>query len=148
MRRVLSGFQGLEHRLEFVRELRGVDFVNDSKGTNIGAVKKSLSGFDRPVILIIGGQDKGGRFSTLKKIFKDKVKHMILIGEARPKIQKVLNGSFGYESADSIEEAVRLAYKHARKGDVVLLSPACASFDMFRDYADRGEQFKNAVRSL
>jgi UDP-N-acetylmuramoylalanine--D-glutamate ligase len=146
--RTLREFKGLEHRLEWVRSLNGVDFINDSKGTNIGALEKSLNSFDRPVVLIAGGQDKGGDFQSLKPLFKKKVKHMVLIGEARPKIQTVLNGSFGYESADDMETAVRQAYAQTQPGDVVLLSPACASFDMFRDYEDRGRQFKGCVQSL
>ena len=146
--KTLREFKGLEHRLEWVRSLNGVDFINDSKGTNIGALEKSLNSFDRPVILIAGGQDKGGDFQSLKPLFKKKVKHMVLIGEARPTIQAVLNGSFGYEDADDMETAVSRAYAQAQPGDVVLLSPACASFDMFRDYADRGRQFKGCVQSL
>jgi UDP-N-acetylmuramoylalanine--D-glutamate ligase len=146
--KTLREFKGLEHRLEWVRSLNGVDFINDSKGTNIGALEKSLNSFDRPVVLIAGGQDKGGDFQSLKPLFKKKVRHMVLIGEAQPKIQAVLNGSFGYESADDMETAVRRAYAQAQPGDVVLLSPACASFDMFRDYADRGQQFKGCVQSL
>ena len=146
--KTLREFKGLEHRLEWVRSINGVDFINDSKGTNIGALEKSLNSFDRPVVLIAGGQDKGGDFQSLKQLFKKKVKHMVLIGEARPKIQTVLNGSFGYESADDMETAVRRAYAQTQPGDVVLLSPACASFDMFRDYADRGRQFKGCVQSL
>ena len=146
--KTLREFKGLEHRLEWVRSLNGVDFINDSKGTNIGALEKSLNSFDRPVVLIAGGQDKGGDFHSLKPLFKKKVKHMVLIGEARPKIQAVLNGSFGYEDAEDMETAVRRAYARTQPGDVVLLSPACASFDMFRDYADRGKQFKGCVQSL
>ncbi len=146
--KTLREFKGLEHRLEWVRSLNGVDFINDSKGTNIGALEKSLNSFDRPIILIAGGQDKGGDFQSLKPLFKKKVKHMVLIGEARPKIQAILNGSFGYEDADDMKTAVRRAYAQAQPGDVVLLSPACASFDMFQDYADRGRQFKGCVQSL
>ncbi len=146
--KALSVFKGLEHRMEWVRSINGIDFINDSKGTNIGALEKSLNSFDQPVVLIAGGQDKGGNFQSLKSLFKQKVKHMVLIGEAKSKIQAVLNGSFGYESADDMEAAVRGAYAHAQPGDVVLLSPACASFDMFRDYEDRGRQFKGCVQSL
>jgi UDP-N-acetylmuramoylalanine--D-glutamate ligase len=146
--KTLHEFKGLEHRLEWVRSLNGIDFINDSKGTNIGALEKSLNSFDRPVVLIAGGQDKGGDFQSLKPLFKKKVKHMVLIGEARPKIQAVLNGSFGYEDADDMKTAVRRAYAQAQPGDVILLSPACASFDMFRDYEDRGQQFKGCVQSL
>ena len=146
--KIIKEFSGLEHRLEWVRKLRGVDFVNDSKGTNIGSVQKSLKSFDQPIILIAGGQDKGGDFSPLKDLFKSKVKHMVLIGEAKTKIRKLLNGSFSYEEADSLEMAVNLAVCKAVAGDVVLLSPACASFDMFKDYEDRGKQFKAIVNNL
>ncbi len=146
--KALPAFKGLEHRMEWVRSINGIDFINDSKGTNIGALEKSLNSFDQPVVLIAGGQDKGGNFQSLKSLFKQKVKHMVLIGEAKSKIQAVLNGSFGYESVDDMEAAVRVAYAHAQPGDVVLLSPACASFDMFRDYEDRGRQFKGCVQSL
>ncbi len=144
----LKQFAGLEHRLEWVREINGIDFINDSKGTNVGALKKSLSSFDRPIVLIAGGQDKGGDFSVLKSPIREKVKHLVLIGEAQKKIQAVLNGSFSHESAESIESAVHKAFEKAAPGDVVLLSPACASFDMFRDFEDRGRQFKECVNHL
>lgn len=148
MQRVLKKFKGLEHRLEWVRNIEGVDYINDSKGTNLGALEKSLRGFDRPVVLIMGGQDKGSDFLTLKPLFKKRVKHMVLIGEARQKIRATLNGSFTYEDAESMEEAVRVASGHAEPGDLVLLSPGCASFDMFNDYEDRGRQFKEEVNRL
>lgn len=144
----LTEFTGLEHRMEWVRSLRGVDFINDSKGTNVGSIQKTLESLDRPVILIIGGQDKGSDFSVLRKIFKEKVKHMVLIGESSSSIQKTLNGSFSYTQADVLEDAVKNAFSEAAAGDIVLLSPGCASFDMFRDYADRGNQFKNFVGNL
>lgn len=146
--KVLREFQGLEHRMEWVRSVNDVDFVNDSKGTNIGALEKSLNAFERPIILIAGGQDKGGNFESLKPLFKQKVKYMVLIGEARARIQAVLNGSFGYEAAEDMDAAVRTAYAKAQPGDVVLLSPACASFDMFKNFEDRGRQFKQCVQSL
>jgi UDP-N-acetylmuramoylalanine--D-glutamate ligase len=145
---VLRNFTGLEHRLEWVCNRDGVDFINDSKGTNVGSVCKSLNTFDRPIILIAGGKDKNADFSSLKNIMKKKVKHLVLIGETRPKFRSVLNGSFGYEESDSLEGAVNLAKEKAEKGDVVLLSPACASFDMFKDYIDRGNQFKSIVNNL
>jgi UDP-N-acetylmuramoylalanine--D-glutamate ligase len=145
---VLGNFTGLEHRLEWVCNRDGVDFINDSKGTNVGSVCKSLNTFDRPIILIAGGKDKNADFSSLKNIMKKKVKHLVLIGETRPKFRSVLNGSFGYEESDSLEGAVNLAKEKAEKGDVVLLSPACASFDMFKDYIDRGNQFKSIVNNL
>ena len=146
--RALKNFTILEHRLEWVRTMNGVDFVNDSKGTNVGSVCKSLNTFDRPIILIAGGKDKETDFSPLKSLMKEKVKHLVLIGETRDKFKGILNGSFGYEESDSLEEAVRLAKAKADDGDVVLLSPACASFDMFKDYEDRGNRFKTIVKNL
>ena len=146
--RALKNFTILEHRLEWVRTMNGVDFVNDSKGTNVGSVCKSLNTFDCPIILIAGGKDKETDFSPLKSLMKEKVKHLVLIGETRDKFKGILNGSFGYEESDSMEEAVRLAKAKAEKGDVVLLSPACASFDMFKDYEDRGNRFKTIVKNL
>lgn len=148
VKRTLESFRGLEHRLEFVRELDGVRFINDSKGTNVGAVLKSLEGFTEPLILIAGGRDKAGDFSLLRPLVKEKVKCLILIGEAREKIRKVLGDLTETIMATSLEEAVRLAKGNATKGDVVLLSPACASFDMFKDFEDRGRQFKDIVREL
>lgn len=145
---VLKSFSGLEHRLEWVCNQDGIDFINDSKGTNVGSVCKSLNTFDRPIILIAGGKDKNIDFSDLKNILKKKVKHLILIGETKQKFKNILNGNFNYEESDSLEEAVRLAKIKAKKGDVVLLSPACASFDMFEDYIDRGNQFKSIIKTL
>jgi len=144
----LKEFCGLEHRMEWVRSIRGVDFINDSKGTNIGSVQKTLESLDRPVILIMGGQDKGSDFTAIKNILKEKVKHMVLIGESSGNIKKTLNGSFSYTQAGDLENAVSDAFSEAVTGDIVLLSPGCASFDMFRDYADRGNQFKNFVIKL
>jgi UDP-N-acetylmuramoylalanine--D-glutamate ligase len=144
----IKNFSGLEHRLEWVRKFHGVDFVNDSKGTNVGSAQKSLKSFDQPIILIAGGQDKGSDFSPLKDLLKAKVKHLVLIGEAKTKIRKLLNGSFSCEEAGSLEMAVNCAVRKAAAGDVILLSPACASFDMFKDYEDRGRQFKAIVNNL
>jgi UDP-N-acetylmuramoylalanine--D-glutamate ligase len=144
----VKNFTGLEHRLEWVRTLNGIDFVNDSKGTNVGSVCKSLNTFDRPIILIAGGKDKETDFSPLKTLMKEKVKHLVLIGETRSKFKGILNGSFDYEESDSLEEAVSLAKAKAENGDIVLLSPACASFDMFKDYEDRGNRFKTIVKNL
>jgi UDP-N-acetylmuramoylalanine--D-glutamate ligase len=146
--RALHSFTGLEHRLEWVRSIDGVDFINDSKGTNVGSVCKSLNTFGRPIILIVGGKDKNTDFFPLKNLIKEKVKHLVLIGETRKKIKGILNGSLGYEESDSLEEAVVLAKAKAQEGDIVLLSPACSSFDMFKDYADRGTRFKAIVKNL
>jgi UDP-N-acetylmuramoylalanine--D-glutamate ligase len=144
----LKQFTGMEHRMEWVRTFQGIDFVNDSKGTNVGAVQKSLESLSRPVVLIAGGKDKDSDFLPLKQALKQRVKHLILIGETQSKFRQVLNGSFSYEDASSMEEAVHQAVGKAASGDVVLLSPACASFDMFVDYADRGNQFKTIVKQL
>jgi len=145
---VLREFPGLEHRLEFVREKDGVSYINDSKGTNVGAVVKSVEGFTRPVILIAGGLDKGSDFSPLYDLFKHKVKLLVLIGKAADKMAKALSTSTETVFAPTLQEAVRSASAHAGRGDIVLLSPACASFDMFKDFEDRGRQFKEAVRNL
>lgn len=145
---VLREFPGLEHRLEFVREKEGVLYINDSKGTNVGAVVKSVEGFTQPVILIAGGLDKGSDFSPLHDLFKQKVKLLILIGKAADKMAKSLGTSTETVFARTLQDAVLLASKMAARGDVVLLSPACASFDMFKNFEDRGRQFKEAVKGL
>lgn len=145
---VLREFPGLEHRLEFVREKDGVSYINDSKGTNVGAVLKSVESFTRPVILIAGGLDKGSDFSPLYELFKQRVKLLVLIGKAADTMAKTLGTSTETVSAQTLQDAVRLASARAGRGDVVLLSPACASFDMFRDFEDRGRQFKEAVMEL
>lgn len=143
----LREFPGLEHRLEFVREIDGVRYINDSKGTNVGAVIKSIDSFSEPIVLIAGGRDKAGDFSSLRP-FMHKVKGLILIGEAREKIREALCDLTACSLAGSLEEAVSKAKDTAQSGDVVLLSPACASFDMFRDFEDRGRQFKEMVKRL
>jgi UDP-N-acetylmuramoylalanine--D-glutamate ligase len=145
---VLRTFPGLEHRLEFVREKDGVIYINDSKGTNVGAVVKSVEGFTRPVLLIAGGLDKGSDFGPLKDLFRKKVKTLILIGKAAEKIAKAVDPATETVFAKTLQDAVQLAAKRAANGDVVLLSPACASFDMFKDFEDRGRQFKEAVNNL
>jgi UDP-N-acetylmuramoylalanine--D-glutamate ligase len=145
--KTLAGFSGLEHRLEWVRTLDGVDYVNDSKSTNVGSLLKCLNSFARPVILIAGGQDKGLDFSPLRDPLK-KLKRLVLIGEARNKFKQILNGGLPFEEAESLENAVRQAHQTARPGDIVLLSPGCASFDMFKNYEDRGRQFKEIVGKL
>ncbi len=145
---VLSEFRGLEHRSEFVRELRGVTYVNDSKGTNVGAAQKSLESFTRPVILIAGGVGKGADFSALRPLVAQRVKKAVLIGNARPQLRQAFEGITTVAEADALEEAVRIASESAVPGDVVLLSPACASFDMFRDFEERGRRFKALVNAL
>ncbi len=145
---VLKEFPGLEHRLEFVRKKEGVTYINDSKGTNVGAVEKSLEGFAQPVILIAGGYDKGSDFSPLAGLVRKKVKLLVLIGKAADKMGKALGSSAETVFAKTLADAVKLSQSRAARGDVVLLSPACASFDMFKDFEDRGRQFKDAVLAL
>ncbi len=145
MRPALKRFAGLEHRLELVKTINGVKYINDSKGTNVGAVVKSLEGFSEPVILIAGGLDKGGDFTPLRGLVKEKVKCLILIGKAKDKIAEAVGGLTDTIFASSLEDAVNIASHKADKGDVVLLSPACASFDMFKNYEERGRVFKEAV---
>ncbi len=145
---VLDRFEGLEHRLEFVREINGVRFFNDSKGTNVGSVVKSLQSFSDPVILIAGGKDKNGDLSPLRDPVRDRVKRLILLGEAKERMARELGGLTETAMAKTLEEAVLLAHQTAKRGEVVLLSPACSSFDMFKDYKERGEVFKDAVRRL
>lgn len=148
IRRVLQEFPGLEHALEIVRERRGVRFVNDSKGTNVDATLKALESIEQPIWLIAGGRDKGGDFSRLAPAIRQRVKRLILIGEAAPLIASAVTGYEAVERAATLRQAVECAAAGAVAGDVVLLSPACASFDMFLDYQDRGRQFKALVNGL
>ncbi len=150
----LRTFTGLPHRMEFVRSLAGVHYLNDSKGTNTGALMRSLEGLNNPVILIAGGRDKAADFSPLRSLIQDKVKHLILIGEAKEKMAACFSGHAAIELLDedngmeAMQEAVLRAATVAKEGDTVLLSPGCASFDQFRDYQDRGEVFKKMVNAL
>jgi len=144
----LREFPGLEHRLEFVRELDGVSYFNDSKGTNVGAVMKSLESFSRPVVLIAGGRDKAGDFSQMREAVRKRAKTLVLIGEAKEKIRKELGDLTETSIAENLREAVEMSRGKAIQGDVILLSPACASFDMFDDFEDRGRQFKKIVMEL
>jgi UDP-N-acetylmuramoylalanine--D-glutamate ligase len=144
----LETFPGLEHRLEFVREKSGVRFYNDSKGTNVGAVVKSLASFSGPVILLAGGVDKGGDYAPLADGVKQKVRRLVLFGAAKEIIARALGGLTKTVVVDDLGSAVNDAAAHARAGDVVLLSPACSSFDQFRSYAERGKVFKNLVQEL
>jgi UDP-N-acetylmuramoylalanine--D-glutamate ligase len=148
IRQVLESFPGIEHALELVRERRGVRFVNDSKGTNVDATIRAIESFESPVLLIAGGRDKGGDFSRLREPVRRRVKCVILIGEAAPRIRAALGEFDGISDAATLREAVELAAHESAAGDVVLLSPACASFDMFVDYQDRGRQFKDLVNKL
>jgi UDP-N-acetylmuramoylalanine--D-glutamate ligase len=148
IRRVIESFAGLEHRMEFVREKNGVAFYNDSKGTNVGATLKSLMSFSAPVILLAGGIDKKGDYGVLAEEVKRKVKKLVLFGAARGVIQNALGSLTATVVVDDLDAAVREAFGSAARGDVVLLSPACASFDMFKNYAERGRIFKDLVHAL
>jgi UDP-N-acetylmuramoylalanine--D-glutamate ligase len=148
IQQVLEEFPGLEHRLEFVREKDGVRYYNDSKGTNVGAVVKSLASFSVPVILLAGGVDKGGDYGVLREVVGKRVKRLVLFGAAKELIARSLGRETETIVVDDMEAAVRDAHQHARPGDVILLSPACSSFDMFRNYAERGRIFKSLVQSL
>jgi UDP-N-acetylmuramoylalanine--D-glutamate ligase len=148
IRSALRAFRGLPHRLEEVATKNGVRYVNDSKATNVYSVICALESFDEPVILILGGRDKGSDFRTLEHWIQRNVKTIILIGEAAPLIRASLSGIVPIKEADGMNEAVILANRMTSPGDVVLLSPACSSFDMFVDYKHRGEAFREAVMEL
>ncbi len=147
VRNVLEDFPGLEHRLELVEEINGIKFINDSKGTNVGAVAKSLEDFDN-VILIMGGTDKNSDFSGLRDLIKRRVKLLILLGEAKEKIAQVIGGTTETYKVNDLKEAVERSKAKATAGDTVLLSPGCASFDMFADFEERGNKFKEAIREI
>ncbi|MDO9547514.1 MAG: UDP-N-acetylmuramoyl-L-alanine--D-glutamate ligase [Candidatus Marinimicrobia bacterium] len=144
----LKHFSGIEHRLEYVRTVSGVDYYNDSKATNVESVKYALKSFDKPVIIILGGRDKDADFSILLPYLKKHVKHVLLIGEAASKIASVIHNIVDYSYSDSMESAVNRANHIAQDGDIVLLAPACASFDMFDNYEHRGRVFKEIVASI
>lgn len=148
MRETVSGFKPLPHRFETVDIIDGVRFIDDSKATNVDSVIKALDCCKSQVILIAGGLDKGSDYRALIKPVKGKVKELILIGEAKEKIAKSIGEIKPVHFADSLGEAVRRAHRDASRGDTILLSPLCASFDMFRDYKERGEVFRKAVKAL
>jgi UDP-N-acetylmuramoylalanine--D-glutamate ligase len=144
----LETFPGLPHRSEWIADIARVRYVDDSKGTNVGATIAAVDGLQGPLVMIAGGVAKGQDFTPLAAAFRDKVKHVVLIGKDAPVIERALAGVCATERAPSMEDAVAAAARAARPGDTVLLSPACASLDMFRDYGHRGEVFAAAVRAL
>ena len=151
IRNSLKSFQPIEHRLEPVLSLKDVLYVNDSKATNIDAAWYALECQSRPIVWIVGGKDKGNDYSVLKKLVKDKVRAIVCLGVDNTKIHAAFEGIVGADKMVdtlSAEDAVKAASKFAEAGDVVLLSPCCASFDLFKSYEDRGDQFKEAVRNL
>jgi len=147
MRATIATFKGVEHRLEFVAEVNGIRFYNDSKATNVDAAIKSLEAFPGGVIVILGGKDKGSDYSPLTRLVHERCRHAILIGAAADKIARAIEGAAPIHRAASMEEAVELGFSLGSPGDVVLLAPACASFDMFDNFEHRGKVFKEAVIS-
>lgn len=149
IREALQTFESLEHRMEPVVSIRGVEFINDSKATNVNSTWFALESMDKPTILILGGVDKGNDYSLIKDLVKEKVKAIVCMGIDNRKIHEALGDIVSLiVNTSSAEEAVKSAFHFANKGDVVLLSPACASFDLFKNYEDRGTQFKQAVKAL
>jgi UDP-N-acetylmuramoylalanine--D-glutamate ligase len=149
IREALTNFQNVEHRLEKVAMVRGVEFINDSKATNVNSAWYALESMDKPIVWIAGGTDKGNDYTMLKELVKDKVRIIVCMGLDNHKIHE----AFGKDvdmilNTTSAQEAVHVAFKLAKQGEAVLLSPACASFDLFKNYEDRGRQFKTAVRNL
>jgi len=144
----LSAYEPRSHRCEFVREVNGVAYVNDSKATNLDAVEKALRAQTKPVILIAGGKDKGFSFDPLRSLVKEKVKSTILIGEIAESIKRSWADAVESEIASSLADAVERAHSSAKPGEMVLFSPGTSSFDMFKSYADRGDQFRALVRAL
>lgn len=144
----LNTFRGVEHRLEFVRELNGVKYVNDSKATNVDSVWYALRSLTEPIFLILGGQDKGNNYNQIKELVLQKVKKIYAIGSSADKIFSFFHSEVKVEVEKSLQDAVISANKEAREGEVILLSPACASFDQFEDYQHRGRVFKETVNKL
>ena len=145
---VFKKFKGVEHRMEFVRELDGIEFINDSKATNIDSTIWALKNIRKPAVLIAGGRDKGSDFESIKDLVKDKVREVVLAGEASDRIAAAWEGVVPICRVETFPEAVRVAYQKARPGDIVLFSPMCKSFDMFTDYEHRGRTFKEIVGKL
>jgi UDP-N-acetylmuramoylalanine--D-glutamate ligase len=149
IQQVILDFKGVPHRLEFVRRKDGVYFFNDSKGTNVMSVQKSLSAFtSNPIILIAGGKDKNQEFSPLSELVRQKCKILILLGESKERMNRALGDFAETYLVGTFEEAVLLAFQKSRSGDIILLSPGCSSFDMFRNYEERGDYFKKLVNQL
>jgi UDP-N-acetylmuramoylalanine--D-glutamate ligase len=144
----ISVFLPLQHRLEFVGEINGVQFINDSKATNTDSVKYALQSFDNPVRIIMGGSDKGEDFSVLIPYLKEQAKKVYLIGATRPLMREAYKGKLLIEEFNSLEDCVLKAYKDSNEEDIILLSPACASYDMFNNFEHRGETFKSIVQDL
>lgn len=149
IRESLSDFENIEHRLEYVAKINDIEFINDSKSTNVNSAWYALESYNKPIVWIAGGVDKGNDYSMLKDLVKAKVKAIVCMGKDNKKLMKAFKGLVPViEETSSAEEAVAVAYRVSKKGDIVLLSPACASFDLFENYEDRGNKFKAAVKGL
>jgi UDP-N-acetylmuramoylalanine--D-glutamate ligase len=148
VQRVLKRFKGVEHRLELTRRLRDVRYINDSKATNVDSTRVALESFRDPLVLIMGGRGKGAPYTSLRSLVKQHVRHLLIIGEDSERIRKDLGTSTSWEKTGTLQKAVTRAAQLARPGDVVLLSPACASFDQYGNYEERGRHFKQLVRRL
>jgi UDP-N-acetylmuramoylalanine--D-glutamate ligase len=149
IREAVSNFHSLEHRMEFVATVKGVDFINDSKATNVNSTWYALESMQKPTILILGGVDKGNDYALVADLVKDKVKAIVCMGTDNAKLIEYFKDKVAQIiEVDSAKKAVNASFKLAEKGDVVLLSPACASFDLFKNYEDRGHQFKESVKEL
>ena len=148
MKNSIATFQGIEHRLEPVAEINGVNFVNDSKATSVDAAIKAIEAFPSNLILILGGKDKGSDYSPLRPLIAERVKQLILIGAATEKIATALSGICPVERASTMGDAVEKGFALAKSGDTVLLAPACSSYDMFDNFEQRGQVFKSEVINL
>jgi UDP-N-acetylmuramoylalanine--D-glutamate ligase len=146
--RILKEFAGVEHRLEHVAEIAGITFINDSKATTVESLAVALTSFETPIVLIAGGKDKGADYSNINHLIKENVRRVILIGSAKEKIANAWHDIVTVDFSETLAQAVEMAFRSAKSGDNILLSPACSSFDMFRDFEDRGRQFKDIVNSL
>ena len=146
--KIISKYKGVPHRIEFVKVINGVSYYNDSKATNVDSTRVALESFDKNINLIMGGQDKGVPYTPLKQLIRKKVKAVFLIGKAQSKIKKDLHGASTFFGSKSLEQALKQAYMNSKDGDIVLFSPACASFDSFANFEERGNIFKSLVNKL
>ena len=149
IRQSLQDFQGVEHRLEYVATVKNIRYINDSKATNVNSCWYALQSMTTPVVLILGGTDKGNDYSEIEELVKEKVKALIFMGLDNSPLHNFFDGKIeNIVDVQSMEDAVKASYELANGGDTVLLSPCCASFDLFKNYEDRGRQFKTCVRNL
>lgn len=149
IRQSLQDFQGVEHRLEYVATVKSIIFINDSKATNVNSCWYALQSMKTPVVLILGGTDKGNDYTEIEELVKEKVSGLVFLGVDNSKLHDFFDGKVkNIVDVQSMEEAVKESYKMAKSGETVLLSPCCASFDLFKNYEDRGTQFKTCVRNL